>query len=232
MKLSEIKVTAAAYLHRKDYEMTVNGIDLALVALNQVREQAEQNNDFNFTRRTFDVPVDGVSGGSLDPSVKTVIDVGVKDQNGNLRPVEWTTTADALNQQRQENRFVTPRYPPDGTAYFNGQRFIFAGSHVDLFPKSPNLTVNLGVEAYTFTPDWTASDVDPLNATPYSGPWTERGHMYLLWSIVVHLNQLWRDFVFRQEGNLQPPEKLAESALATLLTWDTFQYEQFRRHNR
>jgi hypothetical protein len=233
MKLSEIKTTAAAYLHRKDYELTVNGVDLALIALNQVREEAEQTNDFNFTRKLLHVSVDGVTGGSLDPSVKTVVDVGTFDRDGNFMPAEWTTTADALNQRRDTSMYETPRYPSDGDVQLvTMQGFVFSGQSVYFMPKTPNLVLDVGVEAYTFTPDWVAADVDPLNPTPYNGPWTQRGHKYLLWSIIVHLNQLWRDFVFRQEGNLPPPEKLAEQGLATLITWDTFQYEQFRRHHR
>src|SRR4030095_7648172 len=103
MTLREIRNAAAAYLHRESSEFDVNDVDLGLIALNHVRMVAEQTNDFNFTRKLLQVSVDGVTGGSLDPSVKTVIDVGTYDKDGNFMPAEWTTTADALNQSREMN---------------------------------------------------------------------------------------------------------------------------------
>lgn len=246
MTLYEIKSAAATYLEKSVADLTQNDVDLGLVALNQVRQTAEQSNDFNFTRKLLTVSVDGVTGGSLDTAVeygdtsqnpttydiKTVLDVGVFDTDGNFRPVEWTTVGDSLNRERQDNSMFVPRFPTDAEAMsgpIGQQRFLFSGSKVYFFPKTPNLTISLGIESYTFTPDWTEDDLDSEDD---SATWLRRGSTYLLWAAVIHLNQLYKGFVFRQEGNLPPPEKLADLGLQSLITWDTFKFEQFRRHSR
>jgi hypothetical protein len=60
--------------------------------------------------------------------------------------------------------------------------------------------------------------------------WLRHGAQYLLWAAIVQINHLCKEFVFRQEGNLPPPEKLAEAALENFRQWDSFKYEENRRH--
>ena len=60
--------------------------------------------------------------------------------------------------------------------------------------------------------------------------WLRQGSQYLLWAAIVQINHLCKEFVFRQEGNLPPPEKLRDDALETFKQWDSFKYEQDRRH--
>lgn len=251
MTLYEIKVAVAAYLEKVIDDLTQQDVDLGLIALNHVRQVAEMNNDFNFTRKLLQVTVDGVTGGSLDTAIeygaadlnggpptipiKTIVDVGTLDTSGNFRPAEWTTTEDSLNRQRADSPYYTPRYPTDAQAICgpNGQqRFTFAGNKVFFFPKTTDLSLTVGIDAYTFTPDWTEDDVQRDSPFVYDGPWTQRGSQYLLWATVIHMNHLFKGFVFRQEGNLPPPQVLADTGLASLQTWDTFMFEQFRRHSR
>lgn len=243
MNLREIEVAAARYLEKDVDALTQDGIDLGLVALNNIRQTAELQNDFNFTRKLLAVSVDGVTGGSLDTaveygtttpviSVKTVVDVGTFDVDGNFIPVDWTTVAQSLDIQRQDNAYRAFRYPTDAQSLCGQKRFVFSGQKLYVFPRTPNTVFNVGIEAYTFTPDWGPDDVKCDTANGYVGPWTQKGSQYLLWSTIIHLNHLFKGFVFRQEGNLPPPQTIADAGLAALMTWDIFQYEQFRRHSR
>ena len=251
MTLNEIRSSIATYLKRDVDDLNVNDIDLGLVAMNQVRTDAELSNDFEFTRKLLSLSVDGVTGGSLDDaveyavepgfgelphfSIKTIVDVGIFDTDGNLRPAPWATVADSLNQQRRDNPMFIPRYPTDGqvlSGLYGTQRFEFIGNKVFFFPKTQNLTIALGIEAYTFTDDWDEDDLDDGNDLRYNDVWNQKGSNYLIWQSLIHLNHVHKEFVFRQEGNLPPPEKLAEAALANLVTWDNFKYQQFRRHPR
>ena len=95
----------AAYLQKTVPDLTINGADLSLLALNNVRRTAEMLHDFEFSRKHVTVTVDAFSGGTLDdaiqegsPScdVKTVIECGIYDDNFNLHPVEWTTVAESI----------------------------------------------------------------------------------------------------------------------------------------
>lgn len=248
MTLTQIKDAVAAYLHRTTDELTVNSVDLGLVALNHVRNQAELNHNFGFTRKLAQVSVDGVTGGSLDNAVdvdgapingqppvavKSIIDIGVADSVGNISPIEWTSGEDSANRTRQDNPFSIMRYPTDAQALCGpvGQRrVVFAGNQIHLFPRSPDTTLVLLMDVYSFTSDWTDTSLSPT--ATFTTPWVTHGSNYLIWAAVIQLNHMFKDFVFRQEGNLPPPQTLADNALESMKMWDTFKYEQFRRHSR
>jgi hypothetical protein len=239
--LLEIKTAVANYFEKVVADLTVNSQDLFLFAANQVRRQAELTHDFEFQRKLVTISVNGVTGGSLSSAVlygtntaadiKSVIDCGLFDTNGNFRPVEWTTVAEGLERQRGDNRTVSPRYPTDDwfVSQPNGvNRFEFTGDTVYRFPKDATNNFTLGMEVYTFWSDWTASDL----SAPTTDTWTKYGAQFLQWATIVQINYLFKSFVFRQEGNLNPPDKLADSGLASFIEWDAYRLEENRRHGR
>lgn len=65
MNLSTLKIVAAAY-HRKDPSaLTVGGIDLFLIAANNARRNAELLHNFEYSRLSGTLSIDGVLGGDL-----------------------------------------------------------------------------------------------------------------------------------------------------------------------
>ena len=169
----ELKSTIAGILGVTVADFTVNGIDFGLAALNAVRLHAEQGNDFEFQRKTLSLSVNTLTGGSLDDAViqgtstsatiKTLIDVGQADTNGNFVPLEWTTSAESHERTRGENRYGSRalRYPSDADyqVYVGGRRRVMLdGSRVRLFPMgtvSENVTVLF--DAYVYSNDWSAA---------------------------------------------------------------------------
>jgi hypothetical protein len=346
MTLLELRSVIAGYLQKTVSDLVVNGVDLTLLALNQVRRDAEMSYDFEFTRKHVTVTIDGLDGGTLDDVIqegspvceaKTVIECGIYDDQWNVHPVEWTTVAESLERQRQIKPGYGPRYPTDyeaTTGYYEVglQRIAFCGNDIWMVPTGQKGKLfDLEIEAYVFTPDWTADSdsvtvadvlgMDFVNGPywPYgifnermmylnlanggtvpgssttsanlramwyrpgewiisrsefigqtpptgnyqsmaatsmtpggqyqphgqwqglgtvtmqpgsevTGIWLKQGAQYLLWAAIVQINHLCKEFVFRQEGNLPPPEKLAEAALENFRQWDSFKYEQDRRH--
>lgn len=183
MTLFEIKSLAATYLQKTAADLTVNGLDMGLLALNQARKLAELNYDFEFSRQLLTLSVDGITGGSLENSVvqgtdthveiKTVIDVGNFDVKGRFYPVEWTTRAEGLERQREEKRNsvfnLNRRYPTDAECTFNGtQRVILSNNRVDIYPQmvGNDLTFNLGFEVYAFWNNWTDADLTTGGLNP------------------------------------------------------------------
>lgn len=165
-------------------------------------------------------------------SVKSVIDVGTFDDNGNFRPVEWSTVSESLERFRSDNRRGGVRYPSDGDvdrSPAGRSRFNFSGDRIHFFPKDETRDEDftLAMEVYAFNDDWVAGD---LSATV--APWTTLGSQYLLYQSVVFLNERVKEFVPRTEGNLPPPTELANAGLEALKAWDSYKYEQFRRHGR
>lgn len=172
--LLDSKTACANYLNIEVSDLTQNGQDLFLVAVNQVRKMAELANDFEFSRKTVSVTVNGVTGGNLALAedangdtyeVKTVLEVGLLDTSGNLCPVEWTTVSESLTRQREDNMRAWPRFPRDGSECgmpHGGTRFTFSGDAVAKWPRvsdTDNTNFQLYLEAYTFHRDWTAGDL-------------------------------------------------------------------------
>ena len=65
--------------------------------------------------------------------------------------------------------------------------------------------------------------VEMMPGSDTSDIWLNQRGPYLLWAGIVEVNHLVKEFVFRQEGNLPPPEKLAEIALETFRQWDSLE---------
>lgn len=175
MILSDLYNAQAAILGVTPADLTVNGLNLGLMAGNAVRLQAEQFNDFEFQRKTVSLSVDTITGGSLvnaviygtatSADVKTVLDVTQLDRNGNEIPLEWTTRAESLERIRDDTRVIRPRYPTDGE-YYSGlgnraRRVIFSGDSVLLFPlaevNSTSESLTLLLETYCYSSDWLAT---------------------------------------------------------------------------
>jgi hypothetical protein len=120
MTISQLKALVASYFRKNVSDLTENGVDLFLLALNTVRLGAELNYDFEFTRRAVSVSVNGVNGGSLETAVltgtttpvkvKQVIDLQLKDTAGNLFPVEWTTKVESLQRMRNDMSYTGASY--------------------------------------------------------------------------------------------------------------------------
>jgi len=193
--LLEIKQLAANYLGIALADFTVNGLDMFLLAANQVRKSAEMNNDFEFSRKLVKVTVNGSTGGDLSNAVdasavsvavKTVIEAGLLDTNGNLAPVIWTTAAESLERLRGETRGATPRYPTDNQlrrGVMGQSRFTFSGTAISRWPKeTDSLSTNfdLWMEVYSFQADWTSQSgtvtVDGgIGVTDVNGDYTPFG---------------------------------------------------------
>lgn len=191
MTILEIKTAVASYLNRTLSDLVVNGQDLALEALNQVRLAAELSHDFNFNRKLLTLNVDSVTGGSLDDAVivdtattvdlKTIIDIGEFDQYGNFIPVCWTTRENSQEQQRQENPYRGIRYPSDGqiTSLPMGQRrYVLAGDDLFYYPKpETSATLAVGIDAYVCSSDWEANQT--VAVTGVTGVTAFNGTYYL-----------------------------------------------------
>jgi hypothetical protein len=220
--LEDILAAAAAYLNADTSDFDVGSVNLGLVALNQSRNFALLQHDFEFTRELAELTVSSAAGQSLESLVlfdttdavghKTIVEVGeVVDDV--LVPVEWTTVAESIERQR----FRVPNVE---------SRVVLSGNRVRIFPWDDQ-THRLWFEIYSMPAEWVAADLEDAFE-----PWSTKGQQFLLWQTIVHLNHLKKEFVFRQEGNLPPPKDLALEGLEVFKQWDTFKYEQFRRHFR
>ena len=173
MTLLQLRSMMAAYLQKSVPDLMINGADLSLLALNNVRRTAEMLHDFEFTSEACDGDDGRDERGDAwmmrcwravpTCEVKSVIECGIYDDEFNMQPVEWTTVAESIERQRQMKPGFGPRYPTDWEATtrsgggLNGQRIAFVGNDIWCVPTMPGGTFDLELEVYTFQQDWTST---------------------------------------------------------------------------
>lgn len=179
--LLSILTDAALYLGKTYADLTISSENLGLVAINHAKRRASLMHDFEFSRKLVDIAVDGVTGGSLASAVlhsdgttlvdiKSVLEVGIFDEDDNLRPVVWTTVAESLERQRKDNRGNLGwwgRRDDERTSPMGTSRFEFTGTSVFAWPKDATQDYVLGAEVYAFDADWTS--VETFGAAVVSG---------------------------------------------------------------
>lgn len=196
MTILELKQYITGYLGsgtqaKTPSDLVINGLDYGLITLNEVRRSAEMLNDFGFQRKLLTLDVDPVNGADLADAViqgttttvdiKTIVEMGIFDTNGNFRPIEWTTTEESQERQRQENPFEYVRYPTDAQAecWPAGQRrLILRDNKVFVWPHTSqsqlNQVVSIGIEVYCFSDDWVVGS----NTQVLSGSMAQDGTYY------------------------------------------------------
>ena len=69
MTLAQLKSVCAAILGKTTADFTIDGVDMFLTTANNVRKNAEQLHDFEYTRVAATLDIDGASGGALADAV-------------------------------------------------------------------------------------------------------------------------------------------------------------------
>lgn len=241
MNVGTLKGVIAAYLQVDASSLVLNGVDLILVSLNNARRKAEQYHDWACSEVTaYGTAVLGVGNwksgmleqGSNDPvTLKQPTTFYLTLTDGNLLPL--------VHQSKKLGASLAKEYLDRGAgdlrSRYNGdysydtrvtQGVLTSPSSLRVFMHGnggytiePRPTVNhtVVVDGYKWFDDYTAdSDTDWF---------TENGSEYLQWACVVELNHRVQAFVPQQEGNLAPPTRAADAALAALVAYDNFQLE-------
>lgn len=243
MNLATLKATCAAYHGRNVTELTKGEVDLFLVAANNARVKAEKRNEFNYSKLTATLVLDGVNGGALSAativpadtfkSIRSISSVGALTSAGRKVPVEFSNLDTAIEQDRSaldltDNGMWGNRYPSDADV----EAWQGAG-HVGIVQRGmrlyqyPALSTNSGGTIYIegigwlkdYTDDQIAAGVD-ADAQDF---FIEFGFEYMQWSIIIELNFFLQTFVQRRDGNVGSPEALRQEAWRDLLLWDSYQ---------
>lgn len=236
MNVGQIKTSIANKLQRDVGDFTLNKLDELLVAMNNAKVFAEQTHDFEKSRKLVELTISSPQGADLDSallwntatpvSVKSIINVSLAADDGALIPIDFrrreSVMAELRKTQRVGSDYFLGRYPPDwgDTISECGIREVMQyGNTVLMRPMLSSGSLKLVMECYTWFPEYN-------HIATYEDYFTKHGHNYLVWQGIVEANHISKEFVFRQEGNLQPPEKLAERYLQALITHDLFDVSQ------
>lgn len=254
MNLFSLKDVCALLVGKTSADLTTGSTDLFLVAANNARRNAELRHNFEYSRITALVDINGADGASLDNGanissylgdtysfvkIKEIVAVMRRRPDGTYIPLDFARADIPIERDRTElefsdNLFPYLRYPSDAQINARGSSssIIQRGRSLYIYPvyidQSPT-TWRVLIEGYGWLNNY--EDVGNVDDAPQDF-FVEYGATYLQWAIVCELNMYFRQFVSRQEGNLSPPEKERDAAWHDLLIWDTYQIDSNTTRSR
>lgn len=251
MNLFQLKATVAAYHQRTAADLTINSVDLFLVALNNATKWAQKEHDFENCRCTATLAIDGVTGGALTAAVisptgvfsgiRAVVDVSGMRLAGDFVPFDFTRVDVAIERDRAElelsdDYWPTNRYPSDAQilARSSSSTLVLRGGSIYQFPRVATTTqppVTVYLEAYGWLNDYVAGDLTGTGDPPKDFL-VANGFDFLQWSTIIELNYICQTFVPRQEGNPGSPEKMKKDAWDNLILWDSYTIDPFATRSR
>lgn len=243
MQLGKLRSVIAAMLERDISEFQLaDGTDLLNLAINNAQRVAQNSHDFERSKVLVDLVIDEVAGGDLDTAylhggsaeddvveINTIMEIGVWNSvNTDICARPWVTYDELkVRIKAQSGDLYDPefRYPSDATATSMASRAGFVVRGNSLFLASPGTagttqTIGLYVSRYF-------GDVpDGEEYGDFENWLMKKGGTWLQWQTIIELNHLNKHFVYRQEGNLPPPEKMAAAAWDALLKADCYQFNK------
>jgi hypothetical protein len=147
---------------------------------------------------------------------------------GALVPLDFTRPDIAIERDRYELEMSEEyepyrRYPSDAALLDRGSNgtLILRGNTLYLHPPATTSSDDFEVylEGYGRLAEYTATSLSLSTEQDFL---LTHGATFMQWSIIHELNFLFKTFVPRTEGNLNPPEREREKAWRDLILWDTY----------
>jgi hypothetical protein len=232
--VANLKARVASYLNLETSDLIVNSIDLGLDAINSAHRYAQQQHDFEFAKVPVPYSLNLVTGGVLTPASYLGVEIEVKRV---ILP--WSTNADgtkarplhfeqrgsmaaALNREwgmrPWDYRMTDPPLPVSNTVLV--PTLVQLGQTLSLYPADQNTwgtsgSVGLILDVVRFFPEYTQPTSDNDFILQY-------GTEFLFWYALQQLNKKYKEFVPREEGNLDDTylEKERNKSWDDFLTWD------------
>ncbi len=239
--VAQIKEVVCGYLQKTPTDFVKGSgateIDLLLLALNNARKTAERFHDFAACRkRGYFSVTDGAvswqsptwfSGTGTARKIKTWYErvsggsaagaYGGVDRVMRKLTQEQVAKLYAREDYQEAPLWTTERYLSDAESPLArdpllGQNYIVTeGNNFYFYPQSTTTKV-IVVDAFLWWPAWTSGTTTDW--------WTENADEFLIWQTMVEANRLPMIFVGNTEGNLPPPVKEANEALAKIVQAD------------
>lgn len=225
--IGNLKLIGATYLGRTSAsDLTVNGFDVGLFALNAARRKVERLADFRYAEINGSLSITS-SGGALSAvtglgsgsTVKRVINVELPVTSPDYIPVEFLTErewTDRITRQIGRSVYIgTATLASLGVsnsnpiAYQQAQTLFLVPASQFTFPVAAR------INCVRFMPDYTA-DAD----TDFFTQWAPE---YLQWQSILEMNKFFRRFAPKEEEatiDEKAVEAMANEALQTLLDWN------------
>ena len=231
MTVLQLKQLMAVYLGRTLVaDLTLNGADTALYALNAARRIAERSHNFKYAEDNAFISVSSTGGNirtgcyetlpAASPSVlmqiKRIETALLPLTSGEYQPIEFMTQTEFLSRVRRQT----------GRTLFNASKtlaqlgvstenvILYQNGHSIYLYPTPAAAITVQLECVRWMPDYTADgDTDFF---------TEFAPDYLQWQAILECNKFWRRYVPKQESNIDEAavQAMADAALQSLIAWD------------
>jgi hypothetical protein len=203
------------------FESAVDLTDAVVVrAINSARKAAETQYAFEMNKRVLQASVDLRTGAAWSPlpvsgtvtpvyKVRSIKRAYLLSTDGGMTQIPF-----AYREHLVFDPTLSGVYG-SGSAAVPLQKVYFVGDKIYFWPYGLAGTLqNVVLDAYIWMPDYKPSDMQ------VSDWMMDQGAEYLFWKTVWDLNFKKKEFVPRQEGNLQISLDNANMALQRLITWD------------
>jgi hypothetical protein len=240
MNIGQIKTTIAAYLQVDQSQLITGGVDLLLIACNNARRFATRMHDWNCEEvRAYGTLTDGVGNWrnlsliSDDSSVTLKQPESFYLQYGEdllvVRQHSMRHGAIAASERNTAQGISSAfRYLNDGAIYRESLVAPFRGTSYNAYIQGETVTfVPTPSETTTFVVDGYRRFDDYANDSDEDF-FTDQGSDFLIYGGIVEANLLVKQFVNRQEGNVDVPERARDDALASLVEEDNYLIEAGR----
>lgn len=179
------------------------------------------------------------SGTASFSGLKEIIAVSRQRPDGTYIPLDFARADIPIERDRTELEFEDSlfpyvRYPSDADIRTGGSSssIVQRGSKLEIYPHFNDDTatpLSCRLEAIGWLPDYTASSLLVSTAPDY---FFEHGAQYLQWAVIIELNQYFKTFVPRQEGNLGEPATKMADAWRDFLIWDSYMVDSNTTRSR
>lgn len=241
MNLYDLKNVCAAYHNKVAADLTIDGVDLFLLAANNAKKSAERLHNFELEWIKATISVDYITGGLFSAATILPADIfsGIKEilsvsgtVNNCVVPIRFTRPKGVP----QSYDWNIPRYPTDGQVTTSGSScpfgLVFRGDQINIYPTQTTAgTLPINIEGYGWLNDYDAIMVADDDADPQDFL-ISYGFDFLQWSIIIELNYVFQTFVNRQEGNVGVPTKMRDDAWEDLIDWDSNRIDPHIRDTR
>lgn len=258
MKLDELESNVEKYLKNSTSDWSGEGFNMFITAANNARKRAEMNASWNHLLVNVELTVLGLSGVALDTAILTGdvsedppvvlinnIRRGYLVNDGCEFPVDLVSKDKVVSDIRQEQhrmnsdwRFGVGTDPvtiwPSEVGiypYMNRRtpvRLMRNGNQLFIYPLCDDTVSSLvHLDVYKWADDYPTTDYGDVE------DWfLLRGTEYMMWSTIVELNHLMKEYVPREEGNLPTPTAFRDNAWNLLSVneayCDVFASEHFK----
>lgn len=193
---------------------------------------------------TLSIAEEGTSDVAIFTGIKEIVAVSRVNTDGTRFPLDFARSDLPIERDRSElevssdywwdNRYLSDQQLLARRSVASSGSIIQRRNRLYVYPRVSATTagtsdISVEMEVFAWLRNYVAADLADTDPTDF---FLEHGHQFMQWATICELNVLFREFVPRQEGNLDAPKKEMASAWNDLLLWDSYMVDNNTTRSR